>query len=141
MKAYAPVAMAILVALSMALPAIAQAYDCPWRSGANATTVDDATRQQYLDESKELRRKMAGDRSALEAVLSSAAPDPEQARALRESIFDAHQELRAMAQKHGVAMGGGCGSGKGHGWRHGSNSGCGYGDKGGCCGSKGGCGS
>lgn len=88
-----------------------------------------AAREKFLDQTVDLRKKMAESRAQMWALMRSANPDPDQVSRLAGEIFDLREQLRAKARENGLdamgprgMMGNGCGGpmgmGAGMGWHH-----------------------
>ncbi len=81
--------------------------------------LDDATlqqREQFLNETLDLRRQINSKRTELQAVLRAANPDEARATSLSNELFDLQEQMRQKAQTAGISgrcgMGGGaCGGG------------------------------
>ena len=83
--------------------------NCP-----TAQAVDDETRQQFFDDTEDLRQQLFEKRSAYFQLMSQANPDKDEAEALWSEIFDLQQEIQAKAAEYGMTPGlgrGGCGGG------------------------------
>jgi zinc resistance-associated protein len=93
---------------------------CPGWGGGYAAQTDNTKYQKFLDETAPIRKELAADRAELNALMSTANPDPARVRALTEEIVDARTELQSKAREHNIA-GRGYGPGRdgGRGWGHG----------------------
>ena len=87
--------------------------------GRMGATLDEETikaRQQFYQETTDLRRQIVGKQAELRAVLSNQRPDEKKAARLAQELFDLRTEKHQKAQELGIAMPGmgtGMGMGKG----------------------------
>lgn len=99
-----------------------------FNQGAQAQLTDEElkARQEFFDESSELRKKIISKNTELAAVMNSETPDEKKAAQLSGELFDLQEEMRQKAQASGIAgngggmgmMGMGMGMGCGAGGRH-----------------------
>ncbi|MBI9077841.1 MAG: hypothetical protein JEZ02_20750 [Desulfatibacillum sp.] len=109
----------------------ALAWEC-WGGGRGygydtTSTENLEARNQFLSETADLRKDLAAKRTQLDAVMSGSNPDAETAGKLSREIFEIKEQLRAKADKAGVAgplAGNGYGNGcQGQGRRGGGGGG------------------
>ncbi|ADH85318.1 hypothetical protein [Desulfurivibrio alkaliphilus] len=74
------------------------------RAGAGQSAETIKARQQFHDETVELRRQIVGKQTALQAVLAGDRPDPEVAAALATELFDLRTEKHLKARELGVDL-------------------------------------
>jgi hypothetical protein len=67
-------------------------------------TADTPEEQKFLDETKDLRKKLAQDLAELHAQMAAATPDAKRVRELTGSIFDGKTELMVKAKAAGIAF-------------------------------------
>ncbi|MDF1615287.1 hypothetical protein [Desulfurivibrio dismutans] len=79
----------------------------PAMGGGVGIGLDEETlkaRQQFYDETVELRRQIVSHQTALQAVLAGQNPDPEKAATLSQELFDLRTEKHLKAREQGIDL-------------------------------------
>ena len=92
---------------------------------------NDKARQDFLEESRDLRQQLFDRKEAYFELMGQENPDKEAAAAIWSEIFDLQNQLRKMADEAGVGPAQGRGGDRGYGPADCGGPGCGYGPRGG----------